>query len=206
MKTRKRILGVAALMVAVVLLAGCMPQVSGRKKQIVTSTAPTQSVAKPSSQEIVSESLPEPKENDFKPIAVGETIITETREITINHVEFSYDVEPMEKDLVYTHYEAASGEVYIDIAVSAKNLQKQNLSADDVMSIKADYNDGYTYSGFCIVESASLGFSMFGTIDPLGTINMRYLIKCPQEVEENTDAPVFLIITVEGLKYKLTMR
>lgn len=186
-----------------ILLAGCIPQARS-SSQTVTSKPPAQSVVGSVSLETSSEPVAEA----IPSIAVGETIVTETREITINHVEFSYDVEPLDKNVIYTHYAADSGEVYIDIAFSVKNIQKQQLKCTNIIAVSADYDNGYTYTGFCVVEDKTLGFAQALTkdIDPLQTVNMRYLIKCPQEVEENTDTPVVLTVTVEGVKYQYILR
>lgn len=195
---------IAGAVIALMLLAGCTPAPGA---QNVVSNEPTQSV-QPASEASVQEPESAAPENEVKTINVGETIVTETREITLGHVEFSYDVEPEEKNVVYTHYAAESGKVYIDIAVAVKNIQKQQLKCTEVMSASADYDNGYTYSGSAIVEDATLGFAMAITknIDPLDTVKMHYLIECPQEVEENTDAPVFVVLTVEGVKYQYNIR
>lgn len=76
------------------------------------------------------------------------------------------------------------------------------------MTVSADYNEGYTYNGFAIVEDSSLGFTFSNTtdIDPLDTKGMHYLIECPQEVADNTEAPLFVVLTVEGEKYQITLR
>lgn len=200
--------------ILLMLFAACAPkQTKGGSQTVTEKEEPAQNIIMPqeSSSESISEAnrltaVASPENKASTPISTGETIITETREITINNVELSYDILPTEKDMFYTHYPADSGKVYIDIAFTVKNLQKQQLSASDVLSIEADYNDGYKYSGFDVIESTSLGFTSFGSIDPLENINMRYLISCPQEVEENTSAPLFLTITVEGVKYQYTIR
>lgn len=186
------------------LLAGCGSQ-SQSNSQAVASNSPAQSAV---SSDAPAESVAESASSEYTPIVIGETIITETREITINHVELSYDVEPLDKGAFYTHYPADSGEVYIDIAFTVKNTQKQQLECTDVLSAMADYNDGYEYKGFAVVEDSTTGFTqaIISSIDPLESVGMRYLIKCPQEVEENTDAPLFVIITIEGTKYQYVIR
>lgn len=143
------------------------------------------------------------------PISVGESIITEDVEITINKVELSYDVLPDNTSGFYTHYEADAGNVYIHLDVDVKNLRKQNLRCDNILSATADYNDGYTYSGFAAPEDSSTGFTYANitSIKPLETLGIHYLFKCPQEVEESTN-PLFIIIEPESSNdsYILTIR
>jgi len=140
-------------------------------------------------------------------VSIGETISTNSFEITIKSIELSYDVLPTTKNTFYTHYAADSGKVYIDISFDVKNIQKQNISCDNVISVKAEYDNEYTYSGFIVVEDDNLGFtySMISSIDPLETKSMRYLIDCPQEVEE-TNNPLILIFTIGNKTYKYVIR
>ena len=158
-------------------------------------------------EEAVSQTSTYEDKNAPKIIGIGDTIISETAEITINHVELSYDVLPEEKGYFYTHYAADSGQVYIDVSVNVKNTQKQILSCTDVMTVKADYNDGYTYTAFPVVEDSNTGFTYASivSIDPLETKGMHFLIDCPQEVEE-TGNPLFLEFLVEKEKYAYTIR
>lgn len=142
-------------------------------------------------------------------VSVGDTLSLNNMEITINKAEFSYDVLPDDTSGFYTHYEADPGNVFIHIDADIKNTGKQNLSCDQILDAVADYNGGYTYTSQAIPEDATTGFTYanISTIKPLETAGMRFLIKCPQEVEE-TQNPLFITITPEGSKdsYILTMR
>jgi len=140
-------------------------------------------------------------------IKKGDTIKTDRMEITIKKIELTYDVLPDVTDGFYTHYPADSGHVYIHIDTDVKNIQKQKLNCDDIMLVEADYNNGFTYNSFAVPESTSTGFTYANitSIDPLQTLGVRFLIDCPQEVEE-TDNPLVLILTVDKKKYKYTIR
>jgi outer membrane murein-binding lipoprotein Lpp len=120
-------------------------------------------------------------------IQVGDTIKTDRAEITIKKVEFSYDILPDDIGSFYTHYPADSGNVYIHIDTDVKNVQKQNLGADEIMKIEADYNDGYTYTSSPVPEDSTTGFTYASitSIKPLESLGVRFLIDCPQEVEES---------------------
>ncbi|HAY3897728.1 TPA: hypothetical protein JRS25_003670 [Escherichia coli] len=144
---------------------------------------------------------------EVKTVAKGETISTESAEILINNVELTYDVLPDKTDGFYTHYPAESGKVYINVDVDVKNMQKQNLECDSVMNVKATYNGGYEYNAQPIVEDSTTGFtySNITSITPLETKGMRYLIDCPQEVEESKN-PLVLTFELNGEKYNYTIR
>jgi len=142
-------------------------------------------------------------------VSIGDTITTENAEITINKVELTYDVLPDDISGFYSHYEADSGNVYIHLDVDVKNLGKQNLGCDDILSATADYNDGYTYSSFAAPEDSSTGFTYASitSIKPLQTLGIHYLFECPQEVEESSN-PLFITIEFASTKdsYILTIR
>jgi len=129
-------------------------------------------------------------------ISVGETISNDYMEITINKVELTYDVLPDDVSGFYTHYEADQGNVYLHIDTDVKNLGKQNLACDEILKAVADYNSGYTYSGFAVPEDSGTGFTYANitSIKPLETLGVHYLFKCPQEVEESSNQ---LFVTIE---------
>ncbi|ACZ09687.1 Uncharacterised protein [Sebaldella termitidis] len=149
----------------------------------------------------------EEKKNEIKTLKIGDTIKNSKAEITIKKIEFSYDVLPDDTSGFYTHYPAESGNVYIHVDTDVKNIQKQQLGADEIMTVTADYNGGYTYSAEPIPEDSQTGFTYANitAIDPLKTLGVRYLLSVPQEVEE-TQNPLKLIFEIEGEKYEYTMR
>jgi len=144
----------------------------------------------------VSEEDKKVEEPGMQEISAGGVITGENCEIKINSVNLSYDVLPDDTSGFYTHYQADPGKVYIDVDVDVKNTIKQNLSCDEIMWVTADYNGGYTYTGGAIVDDSSTGFTYanISQIDPLETKGMKYLIDCPEEVEQTTN-PLFLIFT-----------
>lgn len=148
-----------------------------------------------------------PKEPETPTFAVGDVLSNENKEITINNVEFSHDVLPDDTSGFYSHYTPESGNVYIHIDVDVKNLEKQDLRCDDVMKVKVDYNEGYEYSGSPVVEDSMTGFTYANitSIKPLETTGMRFLVECPQEVEESEN-PVKIILDIDGDKYEYQMR
>lgn len=142
-------------------------------------------------------------------INVGDTIVADTMEITINKAELTYDVLPDDTSSFYSHYAADPGSVYLHLDLDVKNLGKQNLPCDEILSATADYNNGYTYNAFAVPEDSTTGFtySNITTIKPLETLGMHYLFECPQEVEESEN-PLFVNIEPNTTKdiYTLTIR
>lgn len=148
----------------------------------------------------------EPTELLFKP---GDVISSDKMEVTINRVDFSYDVLPDDISSFYTHYEAEDGEVYIHIDTDVKNLSKKDMNCDEILTVKADYNDGFVYKGFAIVEDTMTGFTYANitSIAPLKTQGVHFLISCPEEVAES-DKPLFIELKLNGTNeiYKYTIR
>ncbi|GAA0078419.1 lipoprotein [Clostridium sp. CTA-5] len=143
----------------------------------------------------------------MKTISDGQTINNESFDLTLNKVELTYDVLPDDTGNFYTHYPADQGKVYINIDVDIKNNQKQDLRCDKILTVEANYNNGYTYNANSIVEDSKTGFtySNITSITSLETKGMRYLINCPEEVEQSQN-PLFLTFNLNGEKYKYVIR
>ncbi len=141
-------------------------------------------------------------------LSLGQTITTPQYEFTLNKVELSYDVMPDNPPSYYSHYTAGSGQVYIYINATVKNLQKQDVECDEIYSVTADYNNGYTYNGFNITDDSDGDFTYANitSISPLQTLGVHCLIECPAEVETSNN-PLSLSINLKnGTQYKYTVR
>lgn len=146
---------------------------------------------------------------DIKEIKNNDTIIISDYEFTLNNVSFSYDVKPANPPSWYSHYEAKSGKVYIFIDANIKNTGKTDLRCDKAYSVKADYNNGYTYDGFNVAEDSDGDFTYANitSITPLETLGDYYLIEVPEEVQNNSETPLSLIFTLkDNSKYKYVIR
>lgn len=139
-------------------------------------------------EEETSEKVPKAKK-----LSKGKKIVVNNFEFTLKKVELSYDVKPSNPPKYYSHYPADDGQVYIYINAKVKNLNKQKVSCDEIYSVVADYNDGYTYTGFNIVTDTDGDFTYANitSIDPLQTLEINYLIDCPEEVE-TSNKPLLL--------------
>lgn len=144
----------------------------------------------------------EEAEEKGTPIAIGDVITTDSAEITIKNIEFSYDVLPDDTSSYYTHYAAESGKVYVHVDTDIKNIQKQNLSVDDIANVTVDYDDGYEYNAYATPEDSSLGFTYANitSIKPLDSLGVRYLANCPEEVA-TSGKPVKVYFDINGDTY-----
>lgn len=176
---------------------------------LTADTPTTNSSIKQPDREITVTSDPGIDKVEELTISVGDTIQVDGMEIEIRKIEFSYDVLPDDTSSFYTHYEADKGAVYIHIDTEVKNLSKQNLKCEDILSVKANYNNGYTYNSQVIPEDSSTGFTyaIITSIDPLKSLGIRFIISCPEEVEES-DNPLYLIFQLNESKdnYRYTIR
>ena len=105
--------------------------------------------------------------------------------------------------------EAKVGKVYIKVDATIKNTSKVGISCDEIYSAKADYNNGFTYSGFCVADDydGDFTYASITRIDPLETLGVHCLIDCPEEVNTNTSAPLSVTITLNNdEKYVYTIR
>ena len=205
----KKVLVIIAVIVAVVIVIGAVS--SGSKTDTNTNTNTTTdtaaAVVNEENDNTEKEKLVETEDEKVKQITAGEKIVTANKEITINSVELTYDVLPDDTSGYYNHYEAETGKVYISVDADVYNNAKQNLACDNIGGVVADYNDGYTYSGFVVVEDSSNRFTYANitSITPLETRGIRWLIECPQEVDE-TENPLVLEFTIDNEKYEYVVR
>ena len=133
---------------------------------------------------------------------------TENYTFTLSNVEFSYDVKPADTSSVYTSYPAPDGKVYIHIDGQYTNTSKKDACIRDLPVAMADYDDGYTYKGFAIVDKDNNSFtwvSSYVVCTPLETCHYHCLIECPKVVDE-TEAPLFITMDLGGETYRYTIR
>ena len=205
----KKVLIIVAVIVGLVVIIGAIA--SGSDKSTTNSTIVNDENNAITENSVVTNTEEnnsvEQTNKKAKQIKAGDKIITANKEITINSVELSYDVLPDDTSGYYNHYEAEAGKVYICVDADVYNNAKQNLACDSIGGVVADYNDGYTYSGFVIVEDSSNRFTYANitSITPLETRGIRWLIECPQEVDE-TDNSLVLEFTIDNEKYEYVVR
>ncbi len=145
--------------------------------------------------------------SSLQDIRLGETISSPDLEFTLKSVEFSRKVTPKNTSSAYSYYDAPSGSVYIYVNATVKNLMKQDVTADEVYSVTADYNDGYTYNGFAICDDRDGDFTYANvtSVAPLASLGVHQLVECPEEVESST-SPLVLTILIGDGEYRYAMR
>ena len=150
----------------------------------------------------------EKKVRENKILKIGEMKEILLKEVIVKSVEFKKEVYPSKTNRYYNYYKAEDGQVYIHIVTSIKNLSKASISCDDLLNIKADYNNGYIYSAFSTVEDDNLGFgySNLESISPLQRKTIHYLISVPEEVKTNKKAPLILKFSSGIQEYQLKIR
>lgn len=160
--------------------------------------------------ESVSEAPPTstPSKEPTPTIALGETVNTDSFEFTLNKVDLSYNVEPDNPPSYYTYYAASDGQVYVYVNATVKNLTQQTMRCDEIYSVTANYNNGYTYKGFNIITDTDGDFtySNINSITPLQTMGIHCLIDCPKEVETSENPLVLTIKLRDGKEYLYTVR
>jgi hypothetical protein len=158
------------------------------------------------------DSVKEAEEKETEPVyqevKAGETISCPDYEVTVNSVGFSYDVYPDDTSGYYTYYSAESGEVYVDVDYTLKDLLKSSIAIRDLPDVNAVYSDGYQYSSMPYVSNGStfLTAPSWAVAEPLTTCHVHALIACPDEVEESAE-PLYVYITMsDGTQYRYTVR
>lgn len=141
-------------------------------------------------------------------VAQGEVVATENAEFNVDYSNITNDVVPKKPDDFYSHYEADSGKVYVDICFAYKNTSSSSISADDVFSAKLKYAEKYEYTGFSMIEENSRSdftYTNITSVAPLTTEYIHYLFEVPEEVKTSTDS-VVVTFTIDGNTYTYNVR
>ncbi|MBE5822098.1 MAG: hypothetical protein E7311_05910 [Clostridiales bacterium] len=141
-----------------------------------------------------------------KKINIGEKVTTEEWEIVLTGTEFKQDVVPPKTNSFYTHYEVSDkANTYLVVMLEAKNISTTELRGDDLLSIKAYYDNKYEYKGFCtVLDSDNEGFSTYENIKPLTTRTLYYLIEMPKELtNDEKSIKVDILIEKDTYEYEI---
>lgn len=142
-------------------------------------------------------------------IAPGDTIATSEYSFKLNNVELTYELKPGNTSGVYSSYKAESGKVYIHIDADYTNTSKRDVNIKDLPVPSADYDSGYGYTGFVVIDDGDNDFdwaSSYVACTPLETCHYHGLIECP-EVVDNSSAPLFVTFTLaDGVTYQYNLR
>ena len=150
------------------------------------------------------------------PAPEGETIslgaaytIPDLCEFTVDYADLKKEVLPPNPTSFYTYYQEEDGMTYIDVAISTKNLRTTARRADDFGKVTAVCGTGYEYTGFSTIEEKNGGnftYTNITDVDPLETAVIHYIISIPNEIADDTSAPITLYITMLDVEYILPVR
>lgn len=147
-------------------------------------------------------------EADKQTIELGQTISTDDFDFTLNNVEFTYELKPSNVSSFYNSYPAPDGKVYIHVDGQYYNKSKRDVHIRDLFTPTVDYDDGFTYDGFAVVDEGDNDFtwvSSYIVCTPLETCHYHGLIECPTVVEDSS-APLFITFNIGGETYTYTIR
>ncbi len=158
--------------------------------------------------EAVAETVVETEVAETTALNIGDTIVTDRYEFTLNKVELTYEVKPDTTSSYYNSYKADSGKVYINIDGYYYNTSKQDVCIRDLPVATADYDDGYTYDGFAVAEDGNQFDWTNSKIvcTPLETCHYHCLIECPEIVDQSDAALYILLPLADGVTYRYDIR
>lgn len=145
---------------------------------------------------------------NYKELNQGDVISTEDFDFTLNQVELTYELKPSNTSGVYTSYEAPDGKVYIHVDGYYYNKSKKDVCIRDLFVPSADYDNGYTYKGFALVDEDDNDFTWVNSYvicTPLETCHYHGLIECPKVID-SSDASLVVYLKIGGETYAYTVR
>ena len=142
------------------------------------------------------------------PLSLGTTVSTDEYDLTIDNVEFLYELKPRNTTGVYTSYTAERGKIYLHIDGTFYNSSRKDYHVRDLPIAKLDFNDGYTYDGFALVDRNDNSFdwvSSYVICTPLNSCHYHCLIECPESIAESS-APLFITMQIGDDLYRYDIR
>ena len=142
-------------------------------------------------------------------IELGQKITTDEYEFTLNNIELTYELKPANTSRFYTSYPAEKGKIYIHVDGELYNTSKRDMCIGDLFVPHADFDNGFAYDGFAIIDDGDNGFdyvSSYIACTPLETCHYHGLIECPDKIEDS-DAPLYVTFSLaDGKTYRYDIR
>ena len=139
-----------------------------------------------------------------EPLTIGQPIeAPDYATLQLQNVVYTDEPLPSDTSSTYTYYEVDNtSSTYLAVYFNITNLQNTAKDADSFVSVKAVYQDKYTYTGFVVTEDTDgRGFRSYADLDPLTERTVILLIEVPKTV---TDNPAELDIRFNGTNYSYT--
>lgn len=146
-------------------------------------------------------------ESSTELIGIGDKIVANDFEFTLEGVSFSYDVKPSDTSGYYYSYPAEENQVYIDVKGTYKNTSQRDHCIRDLLVPVVVYDNNYTYQGFAVVDRGD-SFDWSGSYvaaTPLQTCKYHVLVDCPEEIKTGTGS-VSVLIVIEGKTYQYNLK
>ena len=125
---------------------------------------------------------PKPTEKPIYPDTA--TQIGQVAEFSIVHAFSTPDVKPPKPSTIYTHYEAESGKTYFVLVTDIKNLGKNAVAAEEILTVTLTVGEA-KYDAKVAVESSD-GSSLnsgYTYIDALGTARVYQMYSVPEAAD-----------------------
>ena len=141
---------------------------------------------------------------------MGETVKTESYELTLTDAQIGNCY--FDHDLGHPTSWWSTSSIKVQIFVTIKNLDKQEVSAMNAISFSVDYNNGYIYSpgswdtrfGKTGAYKDTLTYS--SKLSPLGSFDYSAGISVPEEVYTNQNIPLYVVLQLwDGSEYRYLM-
>lgn len=140
-----------------------------------------------------------------KQISTGQTISTKYYDFTLNNVELIYELKPVNTRGYYRYYSADNGKIYIHIDGVFYNTSKKDFCIEDLIVPKANYNNGYKYEGFVVIDDGDRDFEWMSSCiacTPLTSCHYHGLIECPEIIESSAASLYILLPMADGISYR----
>lgn len=114
--------------------------------------------------------------------------------ITLSEAYLTDDIIPQKATSYYSHYEAKSGELYLDIIMKVKNTANKSVDIDDLFDGKVKVGSK-EYTGMVFMEEDGRSdFTGYGYIDSLATEYVHFAVAVPENTSTSDKITVELTI------------
>ena len=138
-------------------------------------------------------------------------ITTDSCEFTLTGYSIESKIEPanFKGDYFYHYYEAASGNVLVDVKFSIKSKATKDIIQDEIFdNVKIIYDNDYEYNCFFVTvdkEGDFEGYTSLYSISPLETKEYHMMAEVPNEVK-TSGLGLDCVVKVDGETYICKLR
>ncbi len=193
---------VVLIIIAIIIGVVVLIKVSNKDVANAEKTRPVLS-------EVMSNGFTEEEEQVIK-FTMNSTQKAENCEFTLTGYRIGQRIEPTNCTETYYHYyEAANGNVYIDVMFKIKNTASSAVEQDSVLrNVKIVYDGTYEYNCFFVTvdkDGDFEGFTSLYDISPLETMEYHMLAEVPSEVKTSGKG-IICQVEVDGNTYECTLK